>query len=486
MNIYQVSLGSVDISRGRSKMPYQRECQHVLIILITIFHLVFLTNCQSGSRRGLESEETRASAESGQMDDSVSPPPPESLPAETPMSVATSQFTASPPEAPDNAADIGLLVFSRRDYYGWFKFTNHEQVPDAFTSLQLLEGPGQSPYQVFSHYSDQIAYWTATNPGELWVSDVTYQEPEMILRDQDEHYVPSSKGEIAVLSPEQFIEITWSPDDLHLFLNNHNEPELSRVFHSQTDTLESWYWRCNEIVLSSRSDRLATLCSKMEGVGQVEAAEFAVIEWGGTIWFSDILPGKMFLEALPDGTAFWLWSPGGKYLAYFDPADQEGHLFVSDAQGNVRKLLPGNSPFRQVEGIEFQQYLLLNSSPFRWANNENLLLINGFGQSNRPCPRLRDEEYGTGDSFEWHCWQLVDVDAEKILWNEMDLAIALEGEATMPLGVGDITIAPHSKAIAVYLTYMFPRIVVVNLETFQSTMIDQYNRFEHIYWAAGR
>ena len=95
---------------------------------------------------------------------------------------------------------------------------------------------------------------------------------------------------------------------------------------------------------------------------------------------------------------------------------------------------------------------------------------------------------GTGLSFEWHCWQLVDVGTGNVLWTETDLArhlFLLEDEDELnSLGAMDVTFAPNSKAIAIHTTYMLPlaRIIVIDLQTFQPTVINEYERFEHIYW----
>ncbi len=475
-------------------------------LLISVFFLLFLLSCQSVDGVEPISTDIDPSLPPTKLNDSTTRvsatplPQPSNLVTQTrppmnavstiPPSSAEREATTTPPPT----KGLGWLFFARYEYYGWFELVA-EDSPfglildetdeyNKFTSRDLFDGPGQGTYHVFSHYSDQIAYWTATSPEELWVSDATYQEPQKVLTDSEKRYTPESGN---LLSVDEYLEIAWSPDDLHLFIFNRLEPKLSQIYNLETGVLEDWYWYCDSLILSSQSDRLATLCHRFDGVSKSKEA-YAVLEWGGEIWFSNTLPGDVFLEPTTDGTVFWQWSADGELVAYFDPSDRNGHFFITDALGNIRRLLPGSSLYKDSEIEGYQQYEFLNSeTPFLWARDKNLILVNGFGSPDEPCPPLVSEEFDPPQAFVWPCWQAVDINTGNIIWSETRLAesLSLQDQGVIvSMSIGDVAVEPNGRAIAVYTTYMHPRIVVIDLETSQATTVLMFDRIRNIHWGS--
>lgn len=384
---------------------------------------------------------------------------------------------------------MGRLVFARYEYYGWFDLVAEDRPQGftfeptdeyhKFTSRELVNGPGRGTYHVFSHYSDRVAFWT--DAGTLWVSDIAYRKPEQILLDQSQKHVPEERN----LTPWGDINLIWSPDDQNLFVYN-LDPTLGFIYHVETGQLEEWYWQCDSLIISTQSGRLATLCSKIIGVA-AEEETYAVLEWGGEIWFSDTLPGELFLEPLSDGTAFWQWSANGQQVAYFDPNDPGDHLFIADIQGNTRKLLSGISPFQDSEIAGYQQYEFLSAeTPFLWSRDGSLLLVDGLGQADSPCPPLISEEADPPLVLTWDCWQAVDVNTGQVIWSEVSLLgnLSLDnGGEPVQISVDALTVAPIGRFVAVRGTITsYPVIVIVDLHTSQVTTISQFDRFKRIYW----
>lgn len=423
-----------------------------------------------------------------------------SFPIQTPVSTEASLTILASPIAQAIESNVpatimpevmGRLFFYRYHDYGWFEILDSTQqsvfVNDEYgkiSSPELYDGPGQSTYLTFSRYSDQIAYWVKDSPGELWISDVAYLNPQKVFIDTEGSYVPEFEN------PQGEIKIVWSSDDLHLFLYDLHQPELSRIFHLETNKSEVWHWKCESIFLSSKSGRLATLCPRIASAAAEEKA-YAILEWGGEIWFSDQFPGEPFLSPLSDGTALWQWSSDGELLAYYDPNDVEGNVIIADKHGNTRKILPGSSLYRDSEAEGYKQYESLDvldvDSPFIWAKDTPILLVNGFGQSDEPCPPFvtawdPDLYYAI-----WPCWQAVDVKSGSVIWTETSLAknLSLAENESDPvnMAINGLVVEPGGKAIVVQSFYPEPRLVLINLQTSEATVISRFDTFNHLYWA---
>lgn len=399
------------------------------------------------------------------------------LPAGEATGTVTSRATAGPPPItqvplptllPKQHEDLGHLYFARPDLYGWYALTG--EVSDTgltldqqhefgrHTSVELsVEGPGRSTYIAFSNHTAQIAYWL-TETGTLWVSDATYERPRLLFTDDNNVYVPPD-----YLFPQDLLETSWSDNDRYLLIRSYENPELNRILDLEQGIDQPWYWVCDALIHSSRSGRLATLCREEEGL---EAPfTYAIMEWAGEIWYADEAPGEIWLDCLSPSYRCWQWSADGTRVAFFNPADPEGHLAIGDPDGDYIQLLPGISLYGQAEAPDgdpqFDQFrhgdlhfdLFRQRTPFAWSKDNRTLLVNGLGLPHRPCP-LRYLETAPDTPLTRSCWQVIDLSNQAIIWNEMDLQQALSTLHDQDLQregnlVRSIALAPNGKAIAV-------------------------------------
>jgi len=399
----------------------------------------------------------------------------------------TPQMTAAP--IPSAILDKGALFFAGIGQYGWFELKAQETLQELVfddsnsyhehSTQELIAGPGQSAHIQFSHYSDQVAFAKLTSPGEFWLSDVTYRQSENIFVDTEQKFSDP-------VSTWGSLRIAWAPDDLHVFLYHLTKPELSLVYDLKTSQLDNWYWSCNSVVLSPQSGRLATLCPKMFGITEAQTQKaYAILEWGGAIWFTDELIREPFLQPTSDGTFLWQWSSDGQSLAYFDPEDIYGHLLISDSQGNTTQLLPGISVFKEPEQQEIR-YLPPIGETFIWARNAPILLVRGYSPDGELCPPFVTP-YDPGlFILSWPCWQMVDIDSGKVVWSEKNIIeslFALEGgEPLIRVSMGDIAISPDGRLVA-FRIFDPHRLILADSITAQLVII-AYNAIDRLYWTS--
>ncbi len=381
--------------------------------------------------------------------------------------------------------DLGKLYFARPDFYGWYRLfidrSSDDVMNEQFTSKELVEGPGQAHQVIYSHYSDQMAILTYSTPNELWISDVSFNKPQLIFTDLEQRF-----NSIDSLSAWENLNLVWSPDDLYLFLYHKESPHLSLIYDLANDELEPWYWECNSVVISPKSGNLATLCFASESMS--DKMEYAILEWGGEIWFTNSLPVEPFLSPSSDNVMLWEWSPSGEMLAYFDPNDTERLLFIVDSQGNKRMLLSGISLFTESDIEGFQQYEFQNSSPFVWVNGGSILMVEGFDVLDKNCPKFITPYDPELDISSWPCWQAIHVKTGEVMWSESDLANNLlsinsnDVVESLDLNISRVVGSPTSQMIAVQILNPEPRIIVVNLETNETFTLSEYERFYELYW----
>ncbi len=476
----------------------------LLQLLIFIGGCFFvLTNCQSanelspvmstGNSTATRSIEPIKTARTPPSQATMRPTPPPMLNlTETPtidVALPTGQPTEPGMSPTPVLEDMGRIFFHRYQDYGWFDVSAAHTDQGLFfedggedADFASPEGPGQSDYITFSHYSDQIVYWLESPTGELWISDIAIPNPQKLLTDSERSYVPEFQN------PRGKIKIEWSPDDLHLFLYHLNRPELNRIFYLETNKSEAWHWNCNSVVLSSKSRRLATLCPRIASAAS-DVQAYAILEWGGEIWFSNDYPGEPFLEPLSDDTRLWQWSSDGELLAYFDPNDMGGHLFIADKHGNIHKLLPNSSLYKDAEIEGYRQYEFLNGEfPLLWAKDAPILLVNGFGQPDQPCPPLVSSYDPDLFYSNWPCWQAVDVESGNVTWMETSLAkklsLAESENDPINMAINGLAVEPRGRAIVVQSFYPETRLAVINLQSSEATTISRFDAFDDIYWAA--
>jgi hypothetical protein len=96
-----------------------------------------------------------------------------------------------------------------------------------------LNGPGDAQDLVFSNYSNQIAYWTLGDKGGLWISDLTFTNPQLLFVDNNKNYPTDF-----LVFPGDRINLVWTSDDLHLILINREDYSLNLIYHILTNTSE--------------------------------------------------------------------------------------------------------------------------------------------------------------------------------------------------------------------------------------------------------
>lgn len=381
-------------------------------------------------------------------------------------------LTSTPDFSPE--LDMGWLFFHVFDSWGWYELTARD-TPEglifdeqdgyhAYVSREFIERVGDTWILQLSHYSNQMVFVPLSRPDEFWLSDITYREPKLLL-----------SGD--------FERVVWSPDDLHLFLYDNAAPEESLAYDVITETMTEWVWECDSIILSPQTSRLATLCPLMDGVS-VEQKAYAVLEWGGEIWFADTLPVEPFLQPTADGLALWEWSFNGEWLAFFDPDDPEGHLWLADAFGNRHSLLPGISVFNEPEPQDLT-YLPPRDRIFVWARSAPVLLVEGYGQAENPCPPYVTSFHPDVYVPIWPCWQAVNIVTGEITWNEGSLPqnlppLELEIPPRMTVDSSTMTVSPNGRAAAMH-TFNPHRIIIADLQTGRVTDIT-WNPVWNLYW----
>jgi hypothetical protein len=177
-------------------------------------------------------------------------------------------------------------------------------------------------------------------------------------------------------------------------------------------TVEPWIWECDQIALSPRTARLATWCSPTD-----DGSTYAVIEWGGQIWYSQDAPIDSLLQRrLTAPFTAWSWSPDGEYLAYFDPLDPVLSLLVVTSTGEERHRFLGmgqwllSYPFAPLRSI------------IQWSSDSRRILTLGSPGNSQACRHLEASEL-------LYCWQLLDLSSNDVQWSVSDSAVALMGSS---------------------------------------------------------
>jgi hypothetical protein len=257
-------------------------------------------------------------------------------------------------------------------------------------------------YLGFANFADHMAYWSSIEPRELWVSDLALKNRKRLFTDTQSKYKSMS------------IYLTWSPDDLHLMVNVEENKELNLIYHVQTGVLEPWPYTCDRVALSPRSERLATWCGSIN-----KEKGYAIIEWGGEIWYSLAGPEHELVRRGEDLAQFWAWSSDGEQIAYFDPNDIQGYLYIADSQGKVRlKTLPGSAYWLAVKAGWSLLQVYPYSPALQWSYDSSRLSVYAIGDDTNPCPIF---ERDSGEVLHGApCWKVIDSLSGGIIWTITD------------------------------------------------------------------
>lgn len=367
----------------------------------------------------------------------------------TPVALATPTTTQSVLYqmvcfSPASCVYESVALNSDGAYVPRFHFSSDESGPTHF--------PGYISVFAFGHFANQIAYWVDDSLGQLWLADLDYQRSHLIFSDEKGQYTHITEGEA--------LNLYWSPDDTHLIVevSDHSAPDL--IYHLQAGLLKQWPWECDRIALSPRSKQFATWCLSSDG-----QTRYAVIEWGGEIWYSDQAPATELIRGMklsPGRYRAWMrpwaWSSDGMQIAYFDPADQGGYLHIANAAGERLKVLPGG-----VKGLGESTFLYPDD--IQWSQNGRRLLVNAYGNADHPCLHYPQ------DANDAPCWQVLDSETGAVLWTLADSAKAIPDITDWtPLRAA---ISPDGKLVVLTLTQRpFDAGFVIDIETGEVKSID--------------
>lgn len=280
--------------------------------------------------------------------------------------------------------------------------TNRNEV-----KVNLDQGPGDALYFRFAHYANKIAYWSLGTPGQLWISDLSLANHELIFRDEENLYLfgsyPFSDNEIS---------LEWSPDDQYLVIRVFSDESLNLIYHVNSGILESWPYICDRIASSPKSQNWAVWCTS-----SVKQPRFAVIEWGGDIWYTEAAPEIELVKInSPSGEPpfpdIWSWSPDGKKIAFFDPNDPEGYLHIVTELGEHLKILQGSAYWLS----EVYPRFFSPENLIQWAQNDSRILIFANGNETHSCPVWKNVLSENETEHQVPCWQIVDISSDEVIW----------------------------------------------------------------------
>lgn len=404
------------------------------------------------------------------------------------------QLTETPmatPTMPLDRNDLGAIYKKFSEAYGWSnvffllgQLHVEEGSQNTLTSYQAPHSPANSQLYAFSHYSDQIAYWSQVDPSEFWVSDVAYRNPYQIILDTEGVYVPRQ-----ALPTEHLQQLQWSPDDKHIitYMIPGTKPHL--IYHLETNELEEWYWLCQDVIISPRTDQLAVLCTADNRLDFSPRDSYAIMEWGGSIWYTSERPDVVLSQVLPDETIPWRFSADGQQIAYFDPDDLGGHLLIADAHGNLSQFLPDSSLLQQDKRFTdlavqyYQTWPEKDSGFFRWSHDGEQLLVYALGSPSYPCRLILDFE--TNELFEAPCWQVVEGATGRVLWTDLDSEETLFRDEVekSSMRLVQAEFSPDGKMIAVSGQYFSDQLLaVIDLDTSVAYRLFPLP-YAKIYWA---
>jgi len=331
------------------------------------------------------------------------------------------------------------------------------------SQADIKRGVGEALVSTFSHFSNMIAYWVQSNSGELWISDTELKSPQRIFVDSTGEYV----GQFAI--PYGATRLLWSADDNYLIVEAQEIRKQSLIYSIKNRKLEPWPWSCNLVAVSPRTGRLSTWCSSTEG-----RSGFSVIEWGGDIWYSDESPNQTAVKRSADMNYSWGWSSDGNKIAYFDPQDENGRLFVADASGPKLAILPGIAWMGPVTSYSFDFF---SRYPIQWSRDGNRLLVYGQGDE---CPK--QENLATGELQKRPCWQVIDANKGEVLWRTNKIASVWPNEDLRDARIDVAVFAPDSDFLAMGVFRGGPRYVVLAAVSSGRAMILGNFSGSDMYW----
>jgi hypothetical protein len=148
----------------------------------------------------------------------------------------------------------------------------------------------------------------------------------------------------------------WSADGLYLFVTLEppptpavldqptRDPVREREYYlysKETGDVKSWSRDCDRIGFSPRTKRIAMWCPS---AGEAETS-YAVVEWGGEIWFTREPPDTVLKVRAPEfSTPTWAWSGDGQQAIYAsqDQASPQMLVLATTNSGEITTRILGD------------------------------------------------------------------------------------------------------------------------------------------------
>jgi hypothetical protein len=340
-------------------------------------------------------------------------------PSDTPLSTmpfTTKTVEAKPlPKATANSlsSEDNLIYIQDRFNTGiyFYSYPTVNKSSDYLPPNQVIAFPGENspgPGNLsFANFEPKLAYADLRN--NIWIADLMNHNPKKITS-----FPYDYKGNIRLI---------WSPDDRYLLIDT-NDPILPNMIYSINEgELEGWDYICDRMATSPRTKQISVWC-----ISSNDSNDFAILEWGGTIWYSDQAPENEFLRSTStDGqineslNIFSLyndvgWSSDGAYIAYFDPQDKNGTLTIARLTGEIQSQIPQKAYW--LSDL-FSNNNQLPGTPIQWSKNNEYILVYAMGDSNSPCPTPSVEELKPFPPQKTNsaCWQVLNSKTGVLIWD---------------------------------------------------------------------
>lgn len=378
----------------------------------------------------------------------------------TPPTLTISSPTSTPAQHVNGVSNV-LFRLAYGQYFDAFYLGDLPQHTQQKILSEFSQDPnaplprlGNALKATFANHSNKIAYWTSvTEFAELYVYDLVTEQEELIYVDTENKFPIHQFG-------SRDFELIWSADDRHLIVTNNLNLEVSLIYHLETKFLEPWPWKCSQIAMSPKTNKVSTWCESINSMNN----QFAVIEWNGEIWLSNLLPDNTISTSdLQDARAF---STDGT-VAFFD---SKGNLATVNIDGN-KSVLVENIAWWKNTSIQASK-ITIPANPIQWSDSGDRILVFAIGQEVHDCPNWSNIADPTNAIYEIPCWQTFNLESKKIDWKLGDSFKDKESLYwqfdTASLSVDGKYLAVTSESLGLFLTF------IVNVETNES-----------LYWDSG-
>lgn len=320
------------------------------------------------------------------------------LPAKTPLSYTSWQGTRFALYGFKEYGDLGGRYLSSNI----FAVSNHATMRFVYISddpLTPVNSPANASSLEFAHYSNRVAYWIDGKPGQLWLADLEARSAEHIYSD------------LAGTFQDNAPRLNWTPDDLHVILDSGNSSASSIIVSLDDQNVTKWGRTCDRVANSPKTNQLALWCQTIISPEQ-QNANWAIVEWGGEIWYADVAPRDVGFSGVAEPeSALLAWSPNGDEIALLDKSDRNNYrLLLADSNG---KRLEIDYPARDTLEI-----MSGSSNQLQWSQDGTRLLAWLPGDSATPCPSyVYARALGQVKTAEPFCWRVLDVQTGETIWH---------------------------------------------------------------------